>query len=130
LANISKLKIEKIVRNLKSMLNTKGKIIIQLINFAKLPDKGIYQLNIFENSHIRLLREYEIKSGKIEFIIKIFNKKNDKAREIRTEIFPHSKEDLIELALANDLIAKFFGNLAKEPYLETESENLVAELSK
>ena len=130
MANISKLQIKKLLEKLKYLLNIKGKVLIQMINFAKLPTKGMYQINKFENEKISITRDYYIKGFDIEFVVKIIDKQFDREKEIRTKIYPYSKKELNNLALRYNLIPEFFGNLLKEPYLESESENLVILLSK
>ena len=130
IANIDYLKLENLLTNLVSSLQERGKIVVQIINFAKLPTSGNHLLNEFENESLSIIRTYTILPDSIDFIIKRIDKKNNSFSRIKTSIFPHSEIDFRELAKKNHLNVDFYGNLKKEPYLENESDNLVVQFSK
>jgi len=126
MSNISASDLKSLFKNLSLLLKPGGRVLIQIINYAKLPSKGIYILSEFENEFIHIKRKYNINEDHIDFIISKVNKVSNERNEIITRLFPHSKEDLMKIAVDNKMKVQFFGNLLKEDYLENESENLIA----
>ena len=130
IANIDNNELNKLLTNLKDHLSHDGKIIIQLINYAKLPNSGTYILNEFENDDISILRKYDIHSSFINFIIQKIDKETNEQNEMITKLFPHSSLYFKEFAIKNRLSIDFFGSLNKEAYFVEKSQNLIIVLSK
>ncbi|MDX1700017.1 MAG: methyltransferase domain-containing protein [Melioribacteraceae bacterium] len=130
LANLSGKYLKILFGKLEKGLSICGRIVIQIINYARFPNSGEYVLNRLENNDISIVRRYMFHDKGVEFIIDINDKKNDQKNNLVTKIFPHSLEFLIELANHNNLNYEIFGNLKKESYLKDQSENIVMVLSK
>jgi SAM-dependent methyltransferase len=130
LANITKEELEILFEKFQYLINFKGKIIIQLVNYEKLPTSGKYLLNKYESESIIISREYEFHNGYIDFIISRRNNADGATSRIVTKIYPHSESDIKLLAAQNNFNVEIFGNLKRDLYLKKDSENLVAVLSK
>lgn len=130
LANVTKEELEILFGKFQDFINFKSKIIIQLVNYEKLPSSGKYLLNKYESESIIILREYEFHKDYIDFIISRRNNTDGVTSRIVTKIYPHSESDIKLLADQNNFSFEIFGNLKKDLYLKKESENLVAVLSK
>jgi ubiquinone/menaquinone biosynthesis C-methylase UbiE len=94
LANITEEDLKKLFNNFTFLLKKEGKILIQLINFAKLPNNGAYHLNMFENDEVRISRDYQISEKNIDFIITIKDKRSMEARRSKQKFFPILKINL------------------------------------
>ena len=130
LANLSSNELEILFSKLKEAIKRNGRILIQIINYEKLPKSGNHILRKFENNKISIIRKYELSDNEINFIIEINDKKNNLMKSLTTQIFPHSVEFLSQLAEQNNLNYETFGNLQKELYSKEKSENIVMVLSK
>ncbi|MCB0752672.1 MAG: class I SAM-dependent methyltransferase, partial [Ignavibacteriae bacterium] len=130
IANIDNDELNKLLANLKEHLNKSGTIIIQLINYAKLPKNGEYILNKFKNENISIIRKYDIHSRFINFIIHKTDNGTDKETEIVTKLFPHSVNYFKSYAKENGFNIKLYGSLKKELFIEDTSKNLVIVLGK
>lgn len=130
IANIDNDELNKLLANLKEHLNESGTILIQLINYAKLPKNGEYILNKFKNENISIIRKYDIHSRFINFIIHKTDNGTDKETEIVTKLFPHSVNYFKSYAKENGFNIKLYGSLKKELFIEDTSKNLVIVLSK
>lgn len=130
IANLNSSDLRKSIKNLYNCINKGGRIVIQIINYAKLPTSGIYLLNTFENDSVSIIRKYNIKPKRIEFIIDKIDKKNNKEIQIITELYPHSAADFKQLAKEIGYSIELYGNLNKATYVEKESPNLVVVLNK
>ena len=130
IANIDNEELNKLLANLKENLNLNGSIIIQLINYAKLPKTGEYTLNKFKNESISIIRKYDIHSEFINFIIHKKDNRTNKAAEIVTKLFPHSSNFFKTYAKNNGYNIELYGSLKREDYIEDQSQNLVIVLSK
>lgn len=126
LANITKQELHILFNKLSDYLKSDGKIIIQLINFFKLPSSGKFLLNKYSDESIEIIREYDIHNDYIDFIITREYKTNKSSDRIITKIYPHSEQMIRDLANENKIQITFFGNLAKDVYIKEKSENLVA----
>lgn len=130
IANINKNDLNRLLKNLNDFLGADGRIVIQIVNYAKLPETGSYILNEFENDSVCITRKYSINFENIDFIIEKNDKINNQKSEIITKLYPHSENDFREIAKEIYYNVEFYGNLIKEPYLEDKSQNLVILLSK
>jgi 2-polyprenyl-3-methyl-5-hydroxy-6-metoxy-1,4-benzoquinol methylase len=130
IANIDNDELNKLLANLNEHLNESGTILIQLINYAKLPMNGEYILNKFKNENISIIRKYDIHSRFINFIIHKTDNSTDKETEIVTKLFPHSVNYFKSYAKENGFKIKLYGSLKKELFIEDTSKNLVIVLSK
>lgn len=130
MANLNSIDLKKSIKNLDGYLNKGGKIIIQIINYARLPASGFYILNKFENDSVSITRKYNIKAKNIDFIIDRIDKKNNNEGQIITELYPHSADDFKELAEEIGFSIELYGNLNKASFVAKESPNLVVVLKK
>lgn len=130
LANLSEKELGILFNKMEKGLSNCGRILIQIINYAKLPNSGEYVLSKLENQDISIIRRYILHDKGIDFIIDINDRKNGQKNSLITKIFPHSLEFLTELANHNNLNYSIFGNLKKEAYFKEKSENIVMVLTK
>ena len=125
IANINENELSKLLDNIKGHLNKDAQVLLQLVNFAKLPISGTYILNKFESDTLSIIRKYEINTDDIDFIIEQRNKLKNERNNIVTKLYPHSARYFKLFAKNNDLKIELFGNLNKEPYVEDKSTNLI-----
>lgn len=130
IANINRNDLRFLLKKLWSYLNEGGKIVIQIINFAKLPASGTYLLNTFENDSVSIIRKYDIKPKSIDFIIDKRDKVKNLQSQIVTKLYPHSAENFTNFAKELGFTLKIYGDLNKSPFKAKESSNLVAILVK
>ena len=130
IANLNSIELKNLLIKLFKYLSKNGKIVIQIINYAKLPTSGIYILNTLENDSVSIIRKYNIKPKSIDFIIDKIEKKNNKKSQIITKLYPHSKDDFEQLVNEIGFSMEFYGNLNKASYVAKESPNLVVVLKK
>jgi len=130
IANLNSIDLEILIKRLYGYLNKDGKIVIQMINYAKLPPTGIYILNTFENDSVSITRKYNIRSKSIDFIIDKIDKENNRESQIITKLYPHSEDDFKQLANETGFKMKSYGNLNKASFVAKESPNLVVVLKK
>jgi len=129
-ANLNKDEMEITFRNFKGLINSHGRIVLQLINYAKLPTRGDFLLNTFDSESCSITRKYTIHKNNLEFIIDKINKLTNQKSQMVTKLYQHSQSVFTLFAEKNNLQIEFFGNLKKEPYINAESSNLVVLLSK
>jgi len=130
MANLNSIDLKMLIKKLYDHLNKDGKIVIQMINYAKLPANGIYILNTFENDSVSIIRKYNIKADGIDFIIDKIDKGNNKESQIMTKLYPHSVDDFIQLANEIGFSIALYGNLNKASFVAKESPNLVVVFTK
>ena len=130
IANLNGKELKYLFIKLFEYLSKNGKIVIQIINYTKLPSSGIYILNTFENDSVSILRKYNIKPKSIDFIIDKIDKGNNKRSQIITKLYPHSEDDFKRLANETGFKMKSYGNLNKALFVAKESPNLVVVLTK
>jgi len=130
IANVNGKELKNLFIKLFEYLSKNGKIVIQIINYAKLPNSGIYILNTFENDKVSIIRKYNIKPKSIDFIINRVEKKNNNKSQIITKLYPHSEEDFKQLVNEIGFSMELYGNLNKASYVAKESPNLVMVLTK
>jgi glycine/sarcosine N-methyltransferase len=130
IANINSTDLKSLLEKLYDYLNPKGRIVIQIINYAKLPKSGGYILNEYDDESKSIIRKYEMKSNEIDFIIETTDKITNQEKIIITKLYPHSENDFKQFAKENGYHIELFGNLTKEEYFEKKSQNLVMVLTK
>lgn len=130
IANIENKDLNKLLANLKEHLIKDGKIIIQLINYAKLPKSGDYFLNEYNDENISIIRKYDIHASFIKFIIQKKEKRTKKESQIATKLFPHHSTYFKAFAKKNGFKIELYGSLKQESYVESNSQNLVIVLSR
>ncbi|MBK7104766.1 MAG: class I SAM-dependent methyltransferase [Ignavibacteriae bacterium] len=130
LANLSYDDLKNLFFNLKLLLNEKGKILIQIINFFAIPQNEDYILNKFENEELLIIRKYQTYNSHLKFIIEIENKIKCATFTIETKIYPHTITDFKKIAQENELLISFFGNIWLEDYEERKSKDLIVLLNK
>jgi len=130
MANLNRMDLGVLLKKLHNYLNKDGKIVIQIINYVKLPSSGTYILNTFENDSVSIIRKYNIKADRIDFIIDKINKGNNKESQIITKLYPHSEDDFKQLASESEFRMESYGNLNKSHFVAKESPNLVVVLRK
>ena len=130
MANLNRIDLGILLKKLYDYLNSNGKIVIQILNYAKLPASGTYLLNTFENDSVSIIRKYNIKADGIDFIIDKIDKENNKESQIITKLYPHSEDDFKQLANESEFRMESYGNLNKTSFVAKESPNLVVVLKK
>lgn len=130
IANIERNDLGILMKKLWDYLSNGGKIVIQIINFSKLPSSGSHLLNTFENDAVSIIRKYNIKPKSIDFIIDKTDKLTNNASQITTKLYPHAAEDFEKLAKEIGFKLEIYGDLNKSPFNAKESSNLVAVLVK
>ena len=130
IANLKSIDLKNLIQKLYNYLNKDGKIVIQMINYSKLPANGIYILNTFENESVSIIRKYNIRPKSIDFIIDKIDKENNKETQIMTKLYPHSEADFLQLANEIGFSIELYGNLNKASFVAKESPNLVVVLTK
>ena len=130
IANIDRNDLGILIKKLWSYLSKGGKMVIQIINFAKLPSSGTHLLNTFENDAVSIIRKYDIKPKSIDFIIDKRDKVKNLQSQIVTKLYPHSAEDFEKFAKELGFTLEIYGDLNKSPFKAKESSNLVAVLVK
>jgi len=130
LANLKRDELGILLKNLYPYLNNGGNIVIQIINYAKLPTTGTFILHTFENDSITITRKYNINADDIDFIIDKKDKEKNEESQMVTKLFPHSANEFKKLADEIGFSMKLYGNLIKAPYVMKDSPNLVVVLTK
>ncbi|MGB5363937.1 MAG: class I SAM-dependent methyltransferase [Aureibaculum sp.] len=130
MANINRNDLGVLMKKLWAFLSKGGKIIIQIINFLKLPSSGTHLLNTFENDSVSIIRKYLIKPKSIDFIIDKTDKIKNNNSQIITKLYPHSADDFEKFAKEIGFTLEIYGDLNKSPFNKKESSNLVAVLIK
>jgi ubiquinone/menaquinone biosynthesis C-methylase UbiE len=130
IANIDRNDLGILIKKLWSYLSEGGKMVIQIINFAKLPASGTHLLNTFENDSISIIRKYDIKPKNIDFIIDKRDKVKNLQSKIVTKLYRHSAKDFEKFAKELGFTLEIYGDLNKSPFMAKESSNLVAVLIK
>lgn len=111
--------IKGVLKQMVSLLNTGGVLIIQIINYDRIITQNITELPPIENENISFVREYDYdgKNNKLAFNTTLKVKKTNKKFENKISLFPLRyeilKEMLFDLNLKN---IKWFGNFKAEPY--------------
>lgn len=130
IANINLEQLSVLISKLYELLNDGGSILIQIINYAKIPKSGTHVLHVFENDKVSITRKYNIKANNIDFIIDKIDKKDQQESQIVTKLYPHSKNDFEKMENEVGLNTTFYGNLKKDDYVAADSPNLVIVLTK
>ncbi len=127
LANLSKDKINKAVANSFEMLRSKGKLVMQILNFEYVKGKNERIINITEKDSYYYIRFYDFFDKEINFNILKFHKEAVSQRElITTRLFIYTSSEL------NDLLTEkgykninLYENLSGKNFEPEASKDLV-----
>lgn len=103
----------------KTVLNSKGKLLLQIVNYDKILGKNIKQLPIIENDEIIFERNYEYRKSenKIDFNTRLTVKSTQQIIENSIELLPVLKNELaILLKNAGFNTCNYYGNFNQELY--------------
>lgn len=103
----------------KTVLNSKGKLLLQIVNYDKIIGKNIKQLPIIENDEIIFERKYEYRKSenKIDFNTRLTVKSTQQIIENSIELLPVLKNELaILLKNAGFNTCNYYGNFNQELY--------------
>ncbi|WP_058486204.1 class I SAM-dependent methyltransferase [Defluviitalea phaphyphila] len=112
-------KIKKVLKQMFSLLNPGGKIILQIINYDRIIAKDIKKLPLIENEDISFIREYDYnkESNKVIFKTTLEVKKENLKFENEISLFPLRFEELktilYDLGFKN---MEWYGNFNGVPY--------------
>ena len=103
----------------KTVLNSNGKLLLQIVNYDKILGKNIKQLPIIENDEIIFERKYEYRKSenKIDFNTRLTVKSTQQIIENSIELLPVLKNELaILLKNAGFNTCNYYGNFNQELY--------------
>lgn len=103
----------------KTVLKSKGKLLLQIVNYDKILGKNIKQLPIIENDEIIFERNYEYRKSenKIDFNTRLTVKSTQQIIENSIELLPVLKNELaILLHNAGFNTCNYYGNFNQELY--------------
>lgn len=103
----------------KTVLKSKGKLLLQIVNYDKILGKNIKQLPIIENDEIIFERNYEYRKSenKIDFNTRLTVKSTQQIIENSIELLPVLKNELaILLKNAGFNTCNYYGNFNQELY--------------
>jgi ubiquinone/menaquinone biosynthesis C-methylase UbiE len=131
-ANLNKTSLKKSIENIFNILKSKGKVLIQILNFKRIMLDKERIVNITEKDNYVYLRFYDFMPHSLNFNILHFNKNNFNERIlITTSLYPHYKEDF--LTLFNDAgfsEINFYSSLNSEEFIPDSSKDLIIEAIK
>ncbi|MDG1728270.1 MAG: class I SAM-dependent methyltransferase [Algibacter sp.] len=130
IANINVLELRKLMSKISVMLNNGGSALLQIVNYAKLPESGNHILNVFENDEVSIIRKYKMNKNDLDFTIDKIDKKSQQKSQIITKLYRHSESDFNIMAKEMGFKIEFYGDLKKQPFNPDESTNLVVVLKK
>jgi len=103
----------------KAILSTKGKLLLQIVNYDKILTKNIKQLPLIENDEIIFERNYQYQKSenKIDFNTKLTVKATQQIVKNSIELIPLLKKELTLLLNNADFNnCNYYGNFNKEPH--------------
>jgi len=108
------------------LLNEKGMLIVQILNYEKILKKKNRILNINEGDDEFFVRFYDFEKDKLFFNILAFNKYHTQGNiTITTELFPYIKNDFEQsLAKAGFTKSEFSSNLSGNKFDPESSQDL------
>lgn len=115
-------------REWHKLLNTDGRIIIQILNYTKILKDKERIVNITKQGPREYIRFYDFLSQKLQFNIIIINwEKQPPFQSLKSTIlYPHERSSLSTvLHQAGFTNLKYFGNINLSPFSEEKSPNLV-----
>lgn len=119
--------IKSVIGLLLDALTKKGKLVIQIVNYARVFKQSVTELPEIQTKHVKFSRFYQHKEGKILFKTILKTKLNKYTSEVL--LYPATKDEL-EL-IAEQLKAKvtFYGSFDEEPFTNA-SFHLIAVFKK
>lgn len=127
----SKKQILNFLSQCKAVLNNKGKLLLQIINYDRILDQNIDHLPTIDNDTISFVRRYTFnkKTNLIEFNTTLTIKKTNKTVENNISLSPIRKAELEELMVEVGFTEfNYFGNFKGDPFTEN-SIPLIVEAS-
>jgi 2-polyprenyl-3-methyl-5-hydroxy-6-metoxy-1,4-benzoquinol methylase len=115
------------IRKMLQALTSDGKLIIQIVNYARIFRQAIAELPIIETSHVKFSRFYQRKGGKILFK-SILKTKLDKFNS-EVLLYPLTKAEIEMIVEGFQYKVSFFGSFKGEVYDE-HSFHLIAVIEK
>jgi SAM-dependent methyltransferase len=113
----------------KAMLNSNGKLLLQIVNYDKIIEKNIRQLPTIENDEIIFERNYNYRKSenKIDFNTRLTIKSTQQIIKNSIELLPLLKKELAFLLnKAGFDNCNYYGNFNQEPY-SVDSPALIIE---
>ena len=125
-ANIPKNLFDKSIKKCFDLLNEKGTLIIQILNYEKILKHKNRILNINETNDEIFVRFYDFEENKLFFNVLVFNKYHTRGNvTITTELFSYSKKDFEQsLAKAGFVKTEFSSNLSGDKFDPETSRDL------
>ncbi len=123
IANINAKSFNKLLKNIKYMLNNNGTFIFQIVNYNKILSKKERILGITEDEDNLFIRFYDFLNSHINFNILIINKKTKSNELITTRLYPYTHNKIIDILTKNNftIINYFSGfNFNKTDFLESD----------
>lgn len=101
----------------KSILKTKGKLLLQIINYNRILDEGIDGLPTIENENVKFVRQYEYlpEYNEITFATELLHKKTCAIIENKQQLYPIRQQELLEILENKGFkIIKTYGSFKKD----------------
>jgi len=121
---------EEIKETVKSMLDSltkSGKLVIQIVNYARVFRQAVSELPLIETRNVKFHRYYQHKNGKLLFKSVLKTKLNRLVSEVL--LYPLTKDELEMIAKELNANIQFYGSFKEEPYKQ-DSFHLIAVLDK
>jgi len=115
------------VKKMLTALKKDGKLIIQVVNYARIFKQLISELPLITTKHVKFSRFYQRKDGKILFKSVIKTKMDKFNSEVL--LYPLTKAEIEMLIEALNAKATFYGSFNGEPYSD-QSFHLIAVIEK
>ena len=122
----------KLLSGVFNILKSKGRFIMQIINYDNIISKNIKELPLIDNEKISFIRKYNLKyEGKnIEFLTELIVKESKNKTNIKNSIdlYPIAFAELEELFLDAGFLKeklRFYGDYKKSEFTKDESYNLI-----
>jgi len=124
LANISESKLRTTLEKCYGLLNTNGRLVIQILNYYQVGDDK-HIVNEKENEHYSVIRYYEKINEDLFFNIRMKDKKDDSENLLTTKIYPHKVELISDICESVLLKVKVYGDLKLNDFDKSDSKDLV-----
>lgn len=113
------LQIKEVLKQMVSLLNTGGILILQIINYDRIITQNVTELPTIENENIVFIREYDYDEANNKVTFKTTLEIKESSEKFQNEIslyplrFEGLKTMLSDLGLKN---IRFYGNFSEDPY--------------
>ena len=113
--------ITKFILSIKKILKSKGKLLIQILNYEYIMNNKVKQLPLIDNDKIRFERYYEFNNSKLlNFRTLLYIKEIKKSIENMIKLFPITRNQLEEILINNGFVnIECFRNFNKDPLIES-----------